>query len=57
MGLERPFTENYTVLFNTYFYKIKISIFKKLNFGPKWPKMTKIAKKLQKSAKKCAQKK
>ena len=38
---KRPLTKNYTLLFNTYFYKIKISIFKKLNFGPKGPKMKK----------------
>ena len=38
---KRPLTKNYTLLFNTYFYKIKISIFKKLKFGPKGPKMKK----------------
>jgi len=46
---KRPLTKNYTLLSTTYFYKIKINIFKKSHFGPKGPKMKK--QKLPKNAK------
>ena len=54
MGLKRPLTRNYTLLFDTYFYRIKINIFKKLDFGPKITKIQKMQKmKKMKKIKKC----
>ena len=49
-GLSIFFIKNYLLLFDTYFYKFKINIFKKFKFGPKKFKMQKMQK-MQKSQK------